>query len=176
MRQLDRLARLVNELLDVASIDGARLELQRNDVELGELAGEVIERFSVELERKRIDTRLEAPLPVRGRWDRSRLEQVLSNLLANAIKFGEGKPIEVRVRESKLGAELSVRDRGIGVSAAQQSSIFDRFQRAVSSRHYAGLGLGLYITRQIVEAHGGRIDLASEEGQGATFTIHLPVA
>jgi PAS domain S-box-containing protein len=174
-RQLERLTRLIQELLDVARIDGARLELARADVELGELAREVLDRFSLVLERANIAATLEAPTPVRGSWDRSRLEQVLSNLLANAIKFGQGRPIEVRVRAVEdVGAELSVRDHGIGVPHEQQALIFERFQRAVSSRHYAGLGLGLYITRQLVEAHGGRLALSSPPGEGAMFTVQLP--
>jgi signal transduction histidine kinase len=175
-RQLERLTRLVDELLDVARVKGATMELQRTDVELGELARVVLDRFSVHLEREHIRASIDAPRPVRGHWDRSRLEQVVTNLLGNAVKFGQGRPIEIRVRNVELGAELSVRDHGIGVAPEQQQMIFDRFQRGVSSRHYAGLGLGLYITRRIVEAHGGRLELSSALGQGSTFTVQLPVA
>src|SRR5262249_2127013 len=112
--------------------------------------------------------------PVKGLWDRSAIDQVLSNLLSNAIKFGAGKPIEVRTAKETSLARLQVRDYGIGIDPARQPYIFDRFERAVSSSQYGGLGLGLYICRRIVDAHGGSIAVASEPGHGATFTVELP--
>jgi signal transduction histidine kinase len=99
---------------------------------------------------------------------------VVTNLLSNAVKFGAGKAIEVEVSEQAGTARLSVRDHGIGIDAARRFDIFDRFQRAVPTKHYGGLGLGLYITRGIVEAHGGTIRVESEPGAGAIFTVELP--
>lgn len=109
-----------------------------------------------------------------GQWDRSRLEQLLSNLVTNAIKYGLGRPIDVAVEADDARVKLSVRDRGIGISAPDQQRIFGRFERAVSDRNYAGFGLGLWIARKIVEAHKGTIRVESQENQGACFVVELP--
>jgi signal transduction histidine kinase len=102
------------------------------------------------------------------------VEQVLSNLLANAAKYGRGKPIEVILESDAASARLIVRDHGIGIAPADKERIFGRFERAVSARHYGGLGLGLYISRQLVDAHGGTMRVESELAKGATFTVELP--
>lgn len=109
-----------------------------------------------------------------GRWDRVRVEQVLTNLLGNAIKFGAGRPIEVTIEATPTRARIRVCDHGIGISSEDQSRIFGRFERAVSSRHFGGLGLGLYICAQIVRAHQGSLHVESEPGKGACFTVELP--
>ena len=98
----------------------------------------------------------------------------MTNLLANAIKFGAGRPIEVMVRDAGQAVELQVRDHGIGIAADRLPKIFDRFERAVSSTHYGGLGLGLYLARSIVESHGGAITVESRVDEGSTFTVRLP--
>ena len=174
-RQVARLARLVQELLDVTRIDGGRMSLVVDELDLCEVVRDVLERFSLELDRDHIEAHLSAPHPVVGRWERTRLEQVATNLVGNAIKFGRGRPIHLSVALSDGRGELSVGDQGIGIAADQQGLIFERFQRAVSSRHFAGLGLGLYITRQIVEAHGGTLLLKSVVDEGSTFTVRLPL-
>ncbi len=112
--------------------------------------------------------------PGGGDVDRSRIDRVVTNLLSNAIKFGPGQPIEVLVSAERGVARLAVRDHGIGIDPAQRAWIFGRFERAVSERHYGGLGLGLYISRRIVEDHGGSIRCESLPGAGATFTVELP--
>ncbi len=117
-----------------------------------------------------------ASAPVHGRWVRSRLDQLVTNLLSNSMKFGAGKPVEVVVGAECGLARLVVRDRGIGIHLDLQARIFDRFERAVSSEHYGGLGLGLYISRRIVEAHGGSIRVESEPEAGSTFTVEIPCA
>jgi signal transduction histidine kinase len=116
-----------------------------------------------------------APEGITGIWDRSRLDQVITNLLSNAVKFSNGKPIEIRADLDTSWARLTVEDHGIGISPEDQAKIFERFERAVSRRSYGGLGLGLWITRQIVDAHHGRIDVTSRPGQGSTFRIELPL-
>src|SRR6185369_13265349 len=113
---------------------------------------------------------------LRGTWDRVRLEQVISNLLTNALKYGPGKPIEIETAGEGDLACIRVRDYGIGIEPENQRRIFERFERAVSDRHYGGLGLGLWIVRQIVEALRGTIAVESEAGSGSTFTVHLPRA
>jgi signal transduction histidine kinase len=109
-----------------------------------------------------------------GLWDRPRLERIVTTLLRNACKYGEGKPVRVSVRQDGEDRLIAVTDEGIGVPADRQQSIFGRFGRAVSPRAYGGLGLNLYVAQRLAEAHGGRIDLTSEEGKGATFTVRLP--
>src|SRR5262249_5720318 len=109
-----------------------------------------------------------------GLWDGSRLDQVVANLLSNAIKFGSKHPIEIAVTQVGSCAQISVTDHGIGIAPERLGTVFDRFMRGVDSTHYGGLGLGLYISRQLVEAHGGTIGVRSRPGEGATFTVELP--
>ena len=114
--------------------------------------------------------------PARGSWDRARVERIASTLLRNAFKYGEGRPIQVTIEPGRDEQLMSVSDQGIGVPADRLQSIFGRFGRAVSARSYGGLGLNLYVARRLAEAHGGRIDVVSEVGKGATFTLRLPTA
>jgi signal transduction histidine kinase len=116
---------------------------------------------------------IEERLP--GRWDPMALETVAGNLLSNAIKFGSARPIEVAVARDDGSARLTITDHGIGIPVEQQSRIFERFERAVSSRHYGGFGLGLWVARHLVEAHGGTIEVASRQGEGSRFTVSLPL-
>src|SRR5262249_53117191 len=146
-----------------------RFNIQLEDFDLVELVGEVVERFEEEARRAGSAVTIAAPASARGRWDRTRLDQALTNLLANAIKYGAGKPVEVAVAVDAAIARVTVHDEGIGIASEDLHRIFDRFERAVSSTHYGGLGLGLYIARQIVEAHGGQIQVKSNPGAGATF-------
>ncbi len=173
-RQGERLNRLVMDLLDVSRVQADRVELDRGAVELGELVHHVLDRLEPERARAASPVSV-ATTPVTGRWDRARLERVVASLLSNALKFGAGKPVEIVVFGVGGRATLVVQDHGIGVDLAEQARIFDRFERAVSTRNYGGLGLGLYISRRIVEAHGGTLRVASEPGGGATFTVELPL-
>ncbi len=173
-RQVTKLDRLIDSLLDVSRIGAGKLQLEWEDVDLAELVHEVASRFEPQAVKAGCALTVEAPGPVVGRWDRLRLEQVVTNLLSNALKYGAGKPIALTVRAEQGHAVLSVRDEGIGIESASLSRIFERFERAVSERHYGGLGLGLYITRTIVEALGGTIEARSTPGQGATFLVGLP--
>jgi PAS domain S-box-containing protein len=172
-RQIDRLVRLVDEMLDVSRITAGRLHLEIEQVDLSDLVRETIARFGEALTR--LSCSLRADAPVIGRWDRLRLDQITTNLLSNAIKYGGGKPIDIMVEAHGNAALLVVRDRGIGVAAEDRERIFERFER-VEGTKAPGLGLGLYIVRQIVEAHGGSIVVVSETGAGSTFTVKLPLA
>jgi len=172
--QLERLASLTEELLDVTRITSGRMTLELEEVDLAQLVGETAERLREGGARAGCALTIEAPSSATGVWDRSRLDQVVTNLLSNAVKFGGGNPITVRVASDTSGAKLTVSDQGIGISAADQSRIFERFERAVSKQSYGGLGLGLWISRQIVEAHGGRIRVESTPGLGSTFEVTLP--
>nr|WP_228531217.1 MULTISPECIES: ATP-binding protein [Myxococcaceae] len=179
--QVRRLSRLVDDLLDVSRIVAGRLPLQPEEVDLRQLTDEVVERFADQAAQAGSSVRVReedgAPGgPVIGRWDRLRLEQVLTNLLTNALKYGAGRPVEIELgRGPEGGALWRIRDRGIGIAPEALSRIFGRFERAVSARAYGGLGLGLYISQQIVRAHGGRIEVESRPGEGSTFTAYLPL-
>ncbi|WP_438004033.1 AAA family ATPase [Sorangium sp. So ce321] len=174
-RQIARLGHLINELLDVTRLNAGRLTLVRAPVDLAALAREVVERMSQQLADARCSVQLDLDGPVVGHWDSSRLEQVLMNLLSNAMKYGAGGPIHVVARGQPDRALLVVRDHGIGIAASDQARIFERFERAVSVRNFGGLGLGLYIVRWIVASHGGAIRVESEPGAGATFIVELPL-
>ncbi|WP_224360320.1 sensor histidine kinase [Hyalangium versicolor] len=174
-RQVKKLVELVDDLLDVSRIGAGRLELHPARVELTELVRNAMSRFEAEALRVGSPLELEAASPVVSRVDPSRFEQVLDNLLSNALKYGPGKPVRVRLETQDSRLRLTVRDEGIGIPTEAIERIFDRFERAVSGRHYGGLGLGLYITRRIVEASGGTVVAASTPGQGATFTVELPL-
>ena len=175
-RQCRRIAVLVNELLDVSRLRLGRLELRLEELDLVEVARETAAHLREEGRKNGSRIEVKAAGPTTGRWDRLRVEQVITNLLSNAIKFGEAKPITVEVSGDASRARLVVRDHGMGIEPADQERIFGRFERAVPTHHFGGLGLGLYIAREIVEAHGGRIALASEPGAGTAFTVELPRA
>ncbi|QSQ24466.1 HAMP domain-containing protein [Pyxidicoccus parkwayensis] len=174
-KQLRRLETLIYNLLDVSRITSGKLQLDLEEVDLVALLQEAIQRLSEECRTSQTVISLEVEQPVVGRWDPARLDQVLSNLLGNALKYGAGRPIEVGVGQRDGTAWLSVRDHGVGIAEEDQARIFDRFERAVSVRHYGGLGLGLYIAQSIAASHGGRIRVESQQGAGATFIVELPV-
>jgi signal transduction histidine kinase len=175
VRQTERLAALVGGLLDVSRISLGQLAIEPEAVDLGVPVRAVVERYAASAQAAGSSIALEAEAPVIGQWDRSGVEQAVANLITNAIKYGAGQPIEVRVESDEAWARVVVRDHGVGIPPAGLERIFGRFERAVSSRHYGGLGLGLYIARQIALAHGGDIEVESAPGCGATFTLRLPV-
>jgi len=175
-RQLDRLEQLINALLDVSRIGAGRLALQLEEVDLVDVANEVLARLRDEAARQGVPLSMRAPTSLLGLWDRSRLDQILTNLVTNAIKYGQGKPVDVLLVRGGEGAEVRVVDHGIGVDPEQQERIFGKFERAASQRNYGGLGLGLWITRELVELMRGRVRVESTPGQGATFIVSLPNA
>jgi signal transduction histidine kinase/DNA-binding response OmpR family regulator len=173
-RQVDRMTRLVLNLLDVSRLRAGRLELQVDSCDLHELTSEITARFQDDLSHsgRRIEVALEGP--VLGRWDRSRLDQVLTNLVSNAVRYGGKKPIAVALTRHRTHATVTVSDQGTGIEERDLGRIFERFERGESSRSHGGLGLGLYIARCIVEAHGGTIAVRSRIGEGSTFQVDLP--
>jgi PAS domain S-box-containing protein len=176
-RQTDRLGHLVADLLDVSRIAAGRVTLNRETCDLAELAREVVSQFETEALNAGSEIRTDFPqAPVVGRWDRVRIEQVIVNLLSNALKYGSGKPVALSVSADDGVARIVVKDQGIGISEQDISRIFGRFERAVSTRNYGGLGLGLFIAREIVQAHRGEIRVVSNPGSGAEFTVRLPTA
>jgi signal transduction histidine kinase len=172
--QLSRMMELVEMLLDVTRLQGARLDVVLEEIDLAELAREVSERVRAAAGAAGSSLQVDAVL-LRGRWDRSRVDQVVTNLLSNAIKYGAGKPIAVTVARRGDLAAVTVVDQGIGIAAVDHTRIFQRFERAVSRMHFGGLGLGLWISRQLAEAMGGTLEVDSELGRGARFTLLLPL-
>jgi PAS domain S-box-containing protein len=173
-RQSKHLLYLIDRLLDVSRFDSGQLDMHFDETDLSTIACESINELREEAARAGSAVSVHAEGRASGVWDRTRIAQVCTNLLTNAIKYGAGKPIELRIWSNGIEAYLSVEDHGIGIPPDQQKRVFGRFERAVSHRHYGGLGLGLYICRQIVEAHGGSIGLTSTDGTGTTFTVTLP--
>jgi PAS domain S-box-containing protein len=175
-RQVKQVTQLVNTLLDISRIAASRLDLRLEDVDLAAVVDDVVGRAAPEVAQAGCAVSVRADGPVVGRWDRLRLDQITTNLLSNALKYGRGKPVEVAVETNATTARLTVRDEGIGIAPADQVRIFERFERAAPGYEYRGLGMGLYIVRQLTEALDGRVHVASDLGQGATFTVELPRA
>lgn len=174
-RQVKRVAILVDELLDVSRITANRLVLELEEVDLVQTVRDLNRRFADDFAGAGSPLFVDLGEPILGNWDPLRLEQVLSNLMANALKYGAGKQIEIAVTATDEEAIFSIRDHGIGIAPADQERIFERFQRAVvPGSHYGGLGLGLWIVRQIVHAMQGTVCVESELGQGSTFVVRLP--
>jgi two-component system OmpR family sensor kinase len=174
-RQSSRLVQLVERLLDASRMSDVPVALELAQVPLLELIRDVARMLTADAQRAGSPIEIAGDPAVAGRWDRLRLEQVVSNLLRNAINYGRARPIQVTAGREGDEARIVVQDQGIGIAPEQLDRIFGRFERAVPSRNYGGMGLGLYIARRIVDAHGGRISVASTPGEGATFTVHLPL-
>lgn len=174
-RQSHRLQRLVEQMLDVSRIVGGRLALDIEPCDLVAIVSDVVAEMGLAEDSSQGRVLLDMPASLPGRWDRLRLERVIANLLGNALKYGEKRPVEIRLRSDTRVATVEVQDHGIGIDDADQSRIFRRFERAVSSRNYGGLGVGLFISSQFVEAMGGTISVTSQPGQGSTFRIDLPL-
>jgi signal transduction histidine kinase len=172
-RQVSAMATLVTDVLDVSRMRLSSIQLHREPADLAEIAQESVERLRPAFDEEGTRLELHAPSAVEGRWDRIRLDQVVTNLLSNALKYGEKRPVQVIVEDGGEVARLSVRDHGPGIPAAERSAIFDRFARPAGQRR-SGHGLGLWISRSIVAAHGGTIAVESSPGTGSIFVVELP--
>jgi signal transduction histidine kinase len=169
-----RLGQLVDQLIDASNLgSGHPLELQRKRVDLCAVVDGVIESMRELIHASGCPLVRELRGPVFGEWDRHRLELVVFQLLHNALKFGLKKPVEVSVVPEAESVRLVVRDHGIGMSASEAAHVFERFSRGVSEQHYGGLGIGLYLVKQVVDAHGGVLSVESQPGEGSTFTVEL---
>jgi signal transduction histidine kinase len=173
VRQVDRLTKLVNSLLDLARLRAGKLELELERFDLCELLREIAGRFEETLAHARRQLRVATELPAFGRWDRSRLDQLVTNLIANAVKYGDGA-IRAGIQARDGWAVLTVHDDGPGIPPDELDRIFERYIQGSGAKRSGGLGLGLFIARKIVEAHGGRIRAESQPGAGTTFSVELP--
>jgi len=175
-RQIQNMVRLIDDMLDVTRLRQGALSIRPKPFDLAAMARRVVESLANQADAVGSTLELHAPAEVPGTWDEFRIEQVLTNLLTNALRYGGGKPVAVEVAAGAGGrVRMSVRDRGIGIAPQDQARIFEQFERTDDSRrHAAGLGLGLFITREIVRAHGGAITVESRPGEGSCFEVTLP--
>jgi signal transduction histidine kinase len=177
-RQVRSMTRLIEDMLDIARIQHGRLSIHPRRTDLGELARRVVTDFEPQYQQcpQPVPLRLSALPGVIGEWDDSRIAQVLVNLLSNALRYGQGRPVHVEVDLTDDGlARLAVTDQGPGIPAEDQQRVFQQFERLPSAGKAPGMGLGLYISQQFVQAHGGRINLHSEPGRGTCFEVLLPL-
>lgn len=176
-RHCDRLNRLIDELLDVSHIARGDLRLDVEPVDLVKIVREVVRGFEAQARLAGTPWLVEVKEsgPVVGRWDGLRIQQIVTNLVSNAVKYGASEPVRITVATDSATATLEVEDHGIGIPTEAHQRIFGRFERAVSARHFGGLGLGLYVARQLVEAMGGTIGVISQPAEGARFVVQLPL-
>ena len=173
-RRLRGFLEMLNRIMDVSRISAGRLMLELEDVDLSDVVREISANFERELLAARSELVLDIPQNLTGKWDRMRVEQIFTNLLSNAIRYGAGKPIEVSLSGEGGEVRLSVKDHGIGIAEPDQERIFQRFERAGKARSSGGFGIGLWTVRQSCLAMGGRVDVKSQLGSGAEFIVTLP--
>lgn len=174
-RQIKSLIRLIEDMLDVSRIRTGKLSIRPTRFDLSERVRNLLQNFAAQIEAAESSVTLVAERPVVGNWDEFRIEQVISNLLTNALRYGAKSPITVKVYSERGEARVEVRDFGIGISEENQHRIFQQFERVTAKHAVAGLGLGLFISEQIVTAHGGTITVESRIGEGALFRVCLPL-
>jgi signal transduction histidine kinase len=173
--QCGRLEKLINNLLDVSRADAKTPMIQRESFDMSELVADTVERFTEEFARARCPVTVEAREPIVGCWDRMRVEQALTNLLQNVARYAPGAPVNIRVQAEGPWVRIVIRDAGPGIAEKDHVRIFERFVQAGSQTFAGGFGLGLWIVKQMVEAHEGSVTLVSRPGAGAAFTLMLPL-
>jgi len=175
-QQIKWLTSMTNDLLNVSLITTDRMDLQLENTDLVVITRQVTESFSETLKREKNKIKIQAKSAVVGKWDKVRIEQVITNLISNAIKYGNSKPIEIKIFKKGNQGKFIIKDQGVGIPPHEQKVIFDLFKRASGPGEYKkGLGVGLFITSQIVKIHGGKIKVSSTLSKGTTFTIELPL-
>lgn len=172
--QTKRLSRIINDLLDASRTSSKKLSLNKEEIDISELAADVVENFVEKAKKNGNKINLRTQDSVKGHWDKHHMEQAIGNLISNAIKYGDRKPVEVVVAKNDSHAFISVKDNGNGIDKADTKKIFKLFERVHENKSIEGTGVGLYITDRIVKAHGGKIAVKSKKGLGSEFTIHLP--
>jgi signal transduction histidine kinase len=173
-RRLQKFLEMLNRIMDLSRMSAGQLDLELEDVDMVEVVREVAGNFERELSAARSELRLDLPPRLVGSWDRMRVEQIVTNLLSNAIRYGASKPIELRIGGDLGQIELSVKDQGVGIPEEHQHKIFERFERAGKTRSSGGFGIGLWTVRQSCLAMGGHVNVKSQPGQGSEFTVRLP--
>jgi signal transduction histidine kinase len=174
-RQVRSLTRLIDDMLDVSQIQHGKMSIRRGTCDLAAMLRRVV--AEVQGQRSDVPIMLKADgVDAVGEWDEFRLEQVVVNLLTNALRYGAGKPVRVELEQLPGAAAIRVTDQGVGIAPDDRARVFEQFVRVGDRMRTPGLGLGLYITKQLVEAHGGTISVESTLGEGSTFTVALPIA
>jgi PAS domain S-box-containing protein len=176
LRNVERINDLVERLLDVSRVANRTLDMRYESVDLAAVVATAVEDQQDNARHNEVALGFRTSGDCVGSWDRRRMEQVVLNLVSNAIKYGEGKPVDVVVEGGPEEVHISVTDHGIGIAATDLERIFHPFERAAPVQHFPGLGLGLYVARRIVEAHGGTLRAASDAATGTTFTVVVPKA
>ncbi|KJH77707.1 MULTISPECIES: hybrid sensor histidine kinase/response regulator [Pseudomonas] len=174
-RQIKSLIRLIEDMLDVSRIRTGKLSIRPSRFDLSALVRGLLQNFAPQIDAAESSVSLDADEPIEGNWDEFRIEQVISNLLTNALRYGAKSPIAVKVYSENGQARVEVQDQGIGIGEENQKRIFQQFERVTAKHAVAGLGLGLFISEQIVTAHGGTITVESRIGEGALFRVCLPL-
>lgn len=175
-RQLDRLTKLIEDMLDFSRINSGRFNLSKEEFDLHKLIINVLDSFKMQLQAShcQVILSMESEEPILVYWDSYRIEQLLSNLINNALKYGSHKPIKIHISNNPKETCIQVADQGMGIAENDHQRIFEAYERAVSVAKISGLGLGLFISKKIVEAHGGSISVESFAGIGSTFTTVIP--
>ncbi len=174
-RQIQSMIRLINDMVDVTRIRSGKLSIRPAETELAALLERIVGDLAQRTEAAGGTIELHAPEQVQGVWDEFRVEQVIINLLTNALRYGGSKPVRITLMKDEQHASIEVRDQGVGISPEDQQRIFNPFERAGTKEVREGLGLGLYIARQLAESHGGTLEVSSAPAQGAAFRLSLPL-
>lgn len=174
-QQTDRLSKMISDLSNVSLITTGRMQLEPTEIDLAAIVKEAVGHVKISMRKPDYPINISIDGTFVGIYDKVRIEQVITNLLTNAIKYGNNKPIDVKIEKKANAYHLVVQDRGIGIAKDMQIKIFGRFERGNGHGNIKGLGVGLYISHQIIAAHEGKIHLKSKQGKGSSFIVELPI-